>query len=524
MKTLKKSITMTTLLGSAIAGIIGSGWLLGPFACAKIAGPASVLCWLIAGLLMMIVAATFVLLTRAMPIVGGTVRFFQISYGHFAGYSFAWIAWLAWVAVTPVETMAMIQYSSSYIPGLMTVGAAPVLTVYGMTVAMLCMAVITCINSYGVQLYSRMNGVVLVFKIMIPVMTVIILLSHNFHMSHFTGVQGFMPYGIKSLFAALPLAGVIYSFIGFNPAIQMAAESKNPQRDIAIAVFGSLIVCMVLYVLVQMVFIAAVPFHAFSHGWASLSFAGDRGPFVGLLTGMGMVWFVKVLVIDATVSPFGTAMVQAMATSRLSYAMAENKYFPKLFMTINRHGSPARAILFNMIIGFAFFLPFPSWQHMVGFLVSCLVLGYVVGPMSLMIIAEKNPDCVVLMSKSMLHILCIVAFYICNLMIFWSGWDVVYKMMILFSIGYVVLAFQTIFSHIRIVSVLDMLQGSWVIVYMIGMAVISYLGSFGGQHMIPFGMDFIVIAVFSISIYAMAYYVAVAASWIRAPIIGSQVV
>ena len=77
---LQKSVNTITLLSSAVAGIIGSGWLLSPLACVKIAGPAAILSWIIGGILMMIVASTFVILTRSLPITGGTVRFFQLTH------------------------------------------------------------------------------------------------------------------------------------------------------------------------------------------------------------------------------------------------------------------------------------------------------------------------------------------------------------------------------------------------------------------------------------------------------------
>src|SRR3990167_1231024 len=129
---LPKSVNTFTLLASAVAGIIGSGWLLSPLATAKIAGPAAVIVWIIGGILMMIVASTFVILTRTLPITGGTVRFFQLTHGHFAGFGFSWIAWLAWVAVAPIEALAILQYSANYIPSLMTHDASPVLTARGL--------------------------------------------------------------------------------------------------------------------------------------------------------------------------------------------------------------------------------------------------------------------------------------------------------------------------------------------------------------------------------------------------------
>lgn len=503
--TLPRSMRTFTLLSSAVAGIVGSGWLLGPLVCAKIAGPASLITWPIAGLLMMIVASTFVLLTRAAPITGGTARFFQMTYGHFAGFAFSWIAWIAWVAVSPIETMALIQYSTNYIPSLMTHNGSPVLTSSGLCTAIILMLIITALNNLGTTVYSKINHFILAFKLIIPIATALLLLTTKANFSNFTTYSGFLPFGFHSIFAALPLAGVIYSFIGFNPVIQCAAEAKNPERAIPLAIFGALFICMILYSLVQLAFITSLPAHTLAHGWAHISFLGENGPFAGLLTLLGFGWFVKALYIDAAVSPFGTAFVQSMATSRLTYGMSESGYFPKSFMKTNKHGTPSRALILNTLVGLLFFLPFPSWQHMVGFLVSCLVVGYIIGPMSLMVMVQKDPEDYPY-PPALIHLVCMVAFTICNLMIYWSGWSVVSKLLILFAIGYFILFVNHFFNKKNALGALNIMRGSWVVFYLIGIGFISYFGSFGGIKSISFGMDFVVIAVFSLVIYNLAYF------------------
>src|SRR3990167_3640059 len=508
---LPKSVSTLTLLSSAVAGIIGSGLLLSPLACIKIAGPAAILSWIIGGILMMIVASTFVLLTRSQPITGGTVRFFQLTHGHFAGFGFSWIAWLAWIAVPPIETMAVVQYSANYLPSLMTHGAAPVLTDRGLLTAVIAMLIIAIINGMGMTTYKKINHVILAFKLIIPITAAILLFKAQFHIANFTADGGFMPYGIKSIFAALPLAGVIYSFIGFNPVVQLAAESKNPSQGIPVAIFGSLLICMIIYILVQLAFIAALPTASFANGWFFTHFIGDKGPFAGLLALLGFAWFVKALYLDAVISPYGTALVQAMSTSRITYAMSKNGYFPSYFMQTNASGTPIRALVLNTTIGLIFFLPFPSWQHMVGFLVSCLILGYVVGPMSLMVLARQKPDLLKPFSEKIIHAICVIAFYICNLLIYWSGWQIVFKIMILFLIGYVILFCMVLKKqNNKLRGKLNFMRGSWTILYLIGTALISYCGSFGSLKLIPFGMAFIVISIFSLFIYFIAYLLGVA--------------
>lgn len=506
---MKKSVSINsfTLLAAAIAGIVGSGWLLGPLVCARIAGPASILSWVIAGLLMMVVASTFVKLSRAIPTVGGTVRFFQMSYGHFAGFSFSWIAWLAWVAVAPIETMALIQYSTNYLPFLMTHGASPVLTADGVGVAIALLVLITIINGFGIRIFSKVNFVVLAFKMIIPITTVILLMVGHFKESNLTQVNGFMPYGWRSVFAALPLAGVIYSFIGFNPAIQMAGEAKNPKRAVPLAVFGALTICLVLYAFIQLAFIGAVPAASLVNGWGRLSFAGDTGPIAGLFMAFGITAFVKALYVDAVVSPFGTAMVQSMSTSRLTVGMSKNGYFPKKLMHFSKNGSPVYALVLNMLIGFLFFLPFPSWQHMVGFLVSCLSMGYIVGPMSLMILTQTKSEKFDQQPVWWTHTLCFAALYACTLIIYWSGWGVIEKLAITFALGYVVLAGMLIVSKRsrEALRELNIVRGFWVIIYMLGLTAVSYLGTFGGGvGAIEFGSDFLVILVFVFCVYMLA--------------------
>lgn len=503
--TLKKSLSTVTLLSSAVAGIIGSGWLMSPLVCIKIAGPAAILSWIIGGFLMMIVAASFVILTRTLPTTGGGVRFFQMTHGHFAGFTFAWISWLAWIAVPPIEMMAIIQYSTNYLPSLMTQTQPHVLTHEGFVVAALGLVMISFVNSLGMQTYSKLNHFILVIKLIIPVVAALLLFHAQFHLSNFTANGGFMPYGVKSLLSALPLAGVIYSFIGFNPVVELSAEAADAKRAIPISIFGALLICLIIYVLVQCAFITALPATSFTQGWAHTAFAGDHGPFAGLLTLFGFLFFVKILYFDACISPFGTALAQSVSISRMTYGMCANGYFPKFLMQTNDRHAPYRAIILNTVVGFLFFLPFPSWQHMVGFLVSCLVVGYIVGPMSLMALIKQKPTLFQL-PKKYLHGICILAFYICNLLIYWSGWTVVSKVMFLFATGFVMLICMLLRkNNTDLKARLHIKQGAWVIVYLIGMTLISYLGSFGGIKLFSFGLDFAVMFIFSLLVYSIAY-------------------
>ena len=82
----KRSIGKISLLFTAIGGIIGSGWLFGPYYASQVAGPASLLSWVIGGVLMMLIALTFAELSAMLPLVGGVARFSHFSHGTFVQF------------------------------------------------------------------------------------------------------------------------------------------------------------------------------------------------------------------------------------------------------------------------------------------------------------------------------------------------------------------------------------------------------------------------------------------------------
>lgn len=501
---LHRSIGTSSLLFAAVGGIIGSGWLLGPFFVAQFAGPAAVLSWVIGGCLMMVIALTFAELASSFPLAGGTVRFLQLSHGPLVSFAMSWIGWLASVAVAPIETMALLHYASSYLPWLMhNVNGTYLLTFSGIVVAAGLLLILCVINSVGVKVLAKTNSIVVLLKLVVPIATLLILFTFAFHASNFHA-NGFAPAGLKGILAALPSAGVIFSFIGYSPAVQLAGEAKNPQRSIPIAILGGLAVCIILYVFLQVVFIGSLTPASFALGWDHLSFHGDAGPFAGIALTFGLAWFAKILFIDAAVSPYGTALIYTATAARMCYAMGKNGFLPKSLLEVNRFGIPVRIVGLNFVIGLFLFLPFPTWQNMMSFLVSSLVFAYAVGPLSLVVLRKTLPDHPRPFRLPAVKTFCLLAFYICNLIIFWTGWAIVSKMMIAIVCGYAVLA---IIKQTRHGEHLDLQwkKAWWVFFYIGMMAMVTYLGSFGGgSAVIPFGWDFAVIAAISWLVFELS--------------------
>ena len=254
------------------------------------------------------------------------------------------------------------------------------------------MAIFVAVNFLAMRIFARVNNVITWWKVAVPVLTIIVLLSH-WHSGNFTAGGSFMPGGIKALFAALPAAGIIFAYSGFEQCDQLAGEIKNPGRNLPRAIIISILIGTAIYVLLQVVFIGAMPPGEVTHGFAGLTNKDIlSGPWAGLAGLIGLGWLAFILRIDAFVSPSGTGLIYTTGTSRVSYGLARNRYFPQIFGKVDRNGIPWVGLIFAFIIGLFFLLPFPSWHSLVGLITGASVLMYAGAPLSVGAFRGQVPD------------------------------------------------------------------------------------------------------------------------------------
>src|SRR5262249_9214787 len=149
---------------------------------------------------------------------------------------------------------------------------------------------------------------------------------------------------------------------------------------VPLAVIGAVVISLAIYLMLQVAFIAVVPDAHLAKGWANVSENVPGGPFAAFAAILGMQWLAAGLYFDAVLSPAGTAIAYVGATARINYALAQNEQFPSLFLRLNRASVPVWALLFNFVLGFLLFLPFPGWAELVGFISSAAVLSLAFGP------------------------------------------------------------------------------------------------------------------------------------------------
>lgn len=496
---LKRDISTINILTVSAGGMIGSGWLFSPFISAQMAGANALISWIIAAIFMLFIALPLCELGTMFPVSGGMSNYPTYTHGREVGFLFAWASWLSYVVITPIEIQAILQYSSHFFP-ILTISDTSALTLssYGYVAAICIMYFVVILNSYGIKILVEGNKYASMIKFILPTVAIIALLHHsanfdNIHI-HLNDKESWV-----QIFSALSAGGIVFAFTGFQNGLILAGEVRNPQRNIPIAILGAVLVGFVLYFLLQFSFLAAIPQKYLSHGWQALHFPGDSGPLVGLTLLLGLGIVATLLMIDAAFSPFGTTLVYTAATSRIVYGMALNHHLPKLFLKTNRHNIPYLTLYANFFAGIFSFLPFPAWQKLVAFLSSASILSYGIGPICLLAMRKLQPDTHRPFKLSGSYLLSHIAFYICNLMLYWCGFSILWKLDVALLFGLILCLIyhrQPFFAH--------GLALFWFSSYMLGLLLISYLGSFGGIAVLQFPMDLICILPFSILILCLS--------------------
>ncbi|MFC5911512.1 APC family permease [Streptacidiphilus monticola] len=505
-RSLRREVGLIGLMWASVGSIIGSGWLYGAQKAVVVAGPAAVISWIIGAFAIVLLALVHAELGGMFPVAGGTARYPHYAFGGLAGMSFGWFSWLQAATVAPIEVEAMIGYAGhwSWADGFLN--ADQTLTTSGFIVATILMAVFVAVNFLGVRILAHTNSAATWWKIFVPLVAIFVISATHFHSSNFTS-HGFAPFGSKGVLAAISTSGIIFALLGFEQAIQLAGESRNPKRDIPRAVLGSVAIGAAIYLMLQISYIGALPGSSFVHGWAHLAYKGIEGPWAGLANLVGLGFLAKVLFLDAIISPGGTGLIYTTSTSRISYGLSRNGYAPRLFESTDRNDVPWFGLLMSFVVGVICFLPFPSWQQLVSFITSASVLMYAGAPLAYGALRKQLPHRERPYRLPFGQVIAPVSFVIASLIIYWSGWDTLWRLGVAIVIGYAFLGGYAAYAIAKgkpNAPRMDWKAAQWLPVYLVGLGVISYLGGFGGDGTIPLWWDMGLIAVFSLVVYYWA--------------------
>lgn len=503
---MKKSLNAWTLLWISFTSMIGSGWLFGALYSAHFAGPAAIIAWPIAGILLIFVALSFAEVSIMFPAKNSLILLPYYTHGHLTSVIMSSFAWISLASIPVIETQGIVQYASNYIPDLMVQhGTSYRFTSQGLEVAILILASFVLLNYFGIRFFAKINEGFTIWKIFIPTITVLALFHAHFDPKNFSDYGGFMPNGWHGIMLAMSSGGILFSLLGFRQVIILMHETAHPEKTVPRVLIISLVLTTLLYTALQAVFIGSLHPTDLTKGWSNLTFPGDAGPFAALATIAGFVWLSSVLYIDAFVSPYSTAFAYSATAAQMLGGMGAMGNAPTILAHENKFEVPYPSLLANFLLGVILFLILRSWQEMAAFSVATVMLTYGIGPICLVALRKQLPDYPRPFRLHGASFIAFLGFYICTAGVYWAGFHSVIRLLLLFTIGMIFYFFYHHFFN-KTKKILDGKNACWIFVYLVALGIFSFCGNYGGNHFIPGFWDMLYLMLLCAVVFMLALY------------------
>lgn len=418
----------------------------------------------------------------------------------------AWANWVSLVTIIPIEAVSAVQYMSSwpwewakFTSGLMdgsTISNAGLFAVFVIIV------IFSLLNYWSVKLLTSFTSLISVFKLGVPLLTIIMLIISGFDTGNYGHSVGtFMPYGSAPIFAATTASGIIFSFNAFQTIINMGSEIQKPEKNIARGIAISLTLSAILYIVLQSTFITSMPTEMLhENGWSGINF---NSPFADMAILLGLNWLAILLYMEAVVSPFGTGVSFVAVTGRVLRAMEQNGHIPKFLGKMNeKYMIPRVAIIFNAIISMVMVSLFRDWGTLASVISTATLVAYLTGPTTVISLRKMAPKMHRPFRANLLKFMAPFSFVMASLAIYWAMWPTTAEVILIIILGLPIYFFYEYKMNWK--NTKKQIGGSlWIILYLIVLAFLSFIGSkeFKGMNWIHYPYDFIVIIIIALIFY-----------------------
>ena len=358
---LKQSLSWPHLVALGVGAIVGTGILTLIGVGAGKAGPAVILSFAIAGVICACAALAYAEVATMIPASGSAYTYSYVVFGEL-------VAWMIGVALVLEYTLVVSAVAvgwSGYAAGFLnSIGMGlPDAFVKGPELggiinlpAIFIIVVVAGLLIAGTRESATLNAILVVIKMLALALFIAVALP-VFNAQHF---EPFMPFGFPrsgpsgSEVGVMAAAAIIFfAFYGFDAIATAAEEAKNPGRDLAIGIVGSMVVCVAIYMLVAAAAIGAV---------AYTGFADSPEPLALILREIGQPWAAKILGASAVIALPTVILAFFYGQSRIFFTIARDGLLPASLARVSSRGTPVRITIFTAIVTsvFAGLIPLAS--------------------------------------------------------------------------------------------------------------------------------------------------------------------
>ncbi len=358
--TLSRTLGLVDITMIGVGAMIGAGIFVLTGIAAGEAGPALVLAFLLNGIVTTFTALSYAELGSCFPEAGGGYLWVKEGLGGTQGFLAGWMSWFAHAVACSLYGLGFGRFAVEVI-GLFAPGIHENATLWTLVFMTIIVILFAFINFRGASETGLVGNIVTIAKVIILGVFIIFGLAAMIKrpdLNVFT--ESFMPHGIAGVFVAMGLTFI--AFEGYEIIAQSGEEVKNPKRNIPRAIFLSLIIVVIIYILVAVVAIGAVTVPASAGDipvWDYLAQAKEVAIVRAAEQIMGG-WGGILILISGLASTMSALNATIYSSSRVSFAMGRDHNLPEVFGRIHpKMKTPYWAVAISavLIISMALSLP-----------------------------------------------------------------------------------------------------------------------------------------------------------------------
>ena len=349
---LARTLSWPHLVALGVGAIVGTGILTLIGVGADRAGPAVILSFVIAGVICACAALAYAEMSTMMPASGSAYTYSYAVLGEIIAWVIGWSLILEYSLVVSTVAVGWSGYASPLLEGIgfphaLTQG--PELGGLINAPAIFIIAVVAGILSAGTKESATLNAILVVIKMLALALFVVIALPHF----DAANLHPFMPYGFAKSSVAGPDGAVVargvmaaaaiifFAFYGFDAISTAAEETKNPGRDLAIGIVGSMVACVAIYILIGITAVGALHF---------TQFANSPDPLAVILRQIHQPIVATILAVSAVVALPTVLLGFLFGQSRIFFTMARDGLLPESLAVVSKRGSPVRITIITAIL------------------------------------------------------------------------------------------------------------------------------------------------------------------------------
>jgi basic amino acid/polyamine antiporter, APA family len=317
---LQRAVGVLDLTALGLGAIIGTGIFVVIGEAIGDAGPSIIVSFVIAGVTCAFSALAFAELASTIPVAGSAYTYSYATMGELVAWIIGWDLILEYAVSVAAVAVGWGQYFNDLLDSLFGISLPESLAgppgeggTFNLPAVFIVLAV-TAVLCIGVRESARANSIMVVIKLLV------LALFLALGVTAFTSdnLSPFTPNGTDGMVTAASV--IFFAYIGFDAVSTSGEETRNPSRDLPIAIVGSLVIATLLYIAVAIVAVGALPFDKLDGAQAPLATALDEGA--------GFGWAANIISFGALVAITSVVLTILYGQTRIFFAMCRDGLMP----------------------------------------------------------------------------------------------------------------------------------------------------------------------------------------------------